>query len=119
MKSKFESVNGLRVHLMNEFQEHVPTTATFDVGYYEGKQQSKIWLVTTDDLHKMYGLHPTGGEVLLWCDGVSDESRAGSIAKRSKEADATASKRSRQEGKVEVVYKELSENINKHGIRLG
>ena len=26
-------------------------------GYFEGKQQSKIWLVTLDDLHKMYELH--------------------------------------------------------------
>ena len=59
----------------------------------------------------MYGLHPKGGEVLLWCDGVSDvgtESRVGS--KHSlKEADITASKRSRQECEVESVYKELSE----------
>ena len=38
---KFESVNGLRVRLMDEFQQHVPATATFDVGYFERKQQSK------------------------------------------------------------------------------
>ena len=96
---------------MDKFQEHVPTTATFDIGYFEDKQQSKIWLVTLDDLHKMYGLYPKGGEVLLWCDGISDvgtESRVGS--KHSlKEADATASKRSRQECEIESVYKELSE----------
>ena len=42
VNSKFESVNGLRVHLMGDFQEHVPTTATFDVGYFEGKQKSKM-----------------------------------------------------------------------------
>ena len=73
---------------MDEFQEHVPTTATFDVGYFEGKQQSKIWLVTSDDLHKMYELHPKGGEVLLWCDGASDvgsESLVGSKHSRKKQ----------------------------------
>ena len=48
--SKSESVNGLCVRLMDEFEEHVPSTATFDVGYFEGKQQSKIWLVTPEDL---------------------------------------------------------------------
>lgn len=38
---------------MEQFQEHVPTTATFDIGYFEGKQQSYVWLETSDDLHKM------------------------------------------------------------------
>ena len=50
---------------MDEFQQHVPATATFDVGYFEGKQQSKIWLVTSDDLDRLYELHPKGGEMLL------------------------------------------------------
>ena len=31
---------------MDHFQEQVLVTATFDVGYFEGKPQSKIWLVT-------------------------------------------------------------------------
>ena len=48
--SKIESVNGLRVQLMDEFEEHVPSTATFGDGYFEGKHQSKIWLVTPEDL---------------------------------------------------------------------
>ena len=61
MTSKFESVNGLRVQLMDEFEEHVPSTATFGVGYFEGKHQSKIWLVTPEDLKKLYELHPKGG----------------------------------------------------------
>ena len=72
MSSKFESVNGLRVRLMDEFQDQVPRTATFDVGYFEGKQQSKIWLVTSEDLEKLYDLYPKGGEVHLWCDGVCE-----------------------------------------------
>jgi len=72
VNSKFESVNQLHVCLKDEFQDHVPATTTFDIGYFEGKQQSKIWLVTLDDLHKMYEVYPKGGEVLLWCDGVSD-----------------------------------------------
>ena len=45
VNSKLESVNGLRVHLMDQFQEHVPLQQHFDVGYFEGKQQSKVWLV--------------------------------------------------------------------------
>ena len=110
MTSKFESVNGLRVRLMDEFEEHVPSTATFDVGYFEGKQQSKIWLVTPEDLKKLYELHPKGGEVLLWCDGVSEGASEGrNSTKRNKEAESAASKRSQQEAEVESTYKELKE----------
>ena len=108
--SKFESVSGLRVRLMDEFEEHVPSTATFDVGYFEGKQQSKIWLVTSEDLKKLYELHPKGGEVLLWCDGASEGTTEGrSLTKRNKEAESAVLKRSQQETEVESVYKELKE----------
>ena len=110
VNSKFESVNQLRVCLKDEFQDHMPATTTFDIGYFEGKQQSKIWLVTLDDLHKMYEVYPKGGEVVLWCDSVSDvRTEADANLKRSKEAEAVASKRSQQEWEVESVYKELSE----------
>ena len=47
----FESVNQLHVSLKDDFREHVPATITFDI---EGKQQSKIWLVTLDDLGTKY-----------------------------------------------------------------
>jgi hypothetical protein len=50
---KFESVNGLRIQLMDHFQEQVPAAVTFDVGYFEGKPQSKIWLVTSENLGKL------------------------------------------------------------------
>ena len=109
--SKFESVNGIRVQLMDEFGEHVPSTAAFDVGYYEGKQQSKIWLVTSEDLEKLYELHPKGGEILLWCDGVSagGTTEGRSSTKRSKEAESAMAKRTQQEAEVESTFKELKE----------
>ena len=112
---KFESVNGLRVQLMDHFQEQVPATATFDVGYFEGKPQSKIWLVTSEDLAKLYEVYPNGGEVPLWCEGVSEtgNSDGRSTGKRSKDADS--SKCVQQETEVESAYKELKE---KHGICL-
>ena len=42
VNSKFDSVSKLCVHLMDEFQEHVLSTATFDVGYFEGKQVKNL-----------------------------------------------------------------------------
>ena len=44
--SKFELVSGLRVRLMDEFEEHVSSTATFDVGYFKlknGNNQKSGW----------------------------------------------------------------------------
>ena len=86
---KFESVNGLRIRLMDEFQQ-IPATATFDVGYFEGKQQSKVWLVTSDDLDRLYQLHPNGGEVILCCEGTTElgNGECRSAGKRSKETDS-------------------------------
>ena len=105
-----ESVNGLRVRLMDEFQDQVPRTATFDVGYFEGKQQSKIWLVTSEDLEKLYDLYPKGGEVHLWCDGVCETGAESCRSiKRNKEAESAGTKRSQQETEVESIYKELKE----------
>ena len=50
---KFETVMALRLKLIEAFSDHVPNTVDFSVGYYEGSQQSKVWLVTADDLKKM------------------------------------------------------------------
>lgn len=89
------------------FEEHVPSTTSFDAGYYEGKQQSKIWLVTSEDFKKLYDLHPAGGEVLLWCDSVSDIATEGRSLKRNREAESVGSQRSQTEYEVESIYNEL------------
>ena len=47
---KFESV---RVKLIDVFKESVPATIDFNVGYFEGSQQAKIWLVQPEDLKTM------------------------------------------------------------------
>ena len=50
------------------------------------------------------------GEVLLWCDRVSDvRTKADSNLQRSKEAEAVASQRCKQEWEVEYVYNQLRE----------
>ena len=43
---KFESVTALRVKLIESFRESVLNTIDFNVGYFDGSQQAKIWLVT-------------------------------------------------------------------------
>jgi hypothetical protein len=62
----------LRIKLIESFKESVPNTVDFNVGYYEGSQQAKIWLVVPEDLEKMYERYAQGGAITLWCDGRSD-----------------------------------------------
>ena len=74
--TRFESVVTLRAKLIEKFGEQVPQTITFDVGYFEGSQHSKIWLYSASDLEAMYQKYPSG-ELTLWCDGYSEEETRG------------------------------------------
>ncbi len=113
--SKFESVTEARIKLIEEFREQVPNTVDFAVGYFDGSQQAKTWLVTSDDLQTMYKKYPKGGNVSLWCDGRSAEKCDSAHAqKRKRDVDSSSSGTSRQEKEEEVesAYKEL---LEKHG----
>ena len=50
-----------------------PNTDDFNIGYFEG--QTKIWLVTSDDINSMYSFkYDKGGQITIWCDGRLSES---------------------------------------------
>ena len=99
--SKFESVVVLRAKLIEKFGEQVPNSISFNVGYYEGQQHSKIWLCSQKDLETMYQKYPSG-EIVLWCDGA--ESDSGNKRKRE---DSSATASSKREDEVESVFVEL------------
>ena len=105
---KFDTVMALRLQLIEAFSDQVPNTVDFSVGYYEGSQQSKVWLVTADDLKKMYESIKRG-HITLWCDQKTSESEHAS-RKRKRESESTA--REEKEEEVERVYTEL---VGKHG----
>jgi len=44
------------VKLTDEFAETGPDTVNFNVGYFDGRQQAKLWLVTNEDLASMYSI---------------------------------------------------------------
>ena len=112
----FESVTSLRVKLIETFKERVPNTLDFNVGYYEGSQQAKIWLVTAEDLKTFYQKFPKGGQVTLWCDGRLQE--AESVARKRKREESSletgntsGANRLENEQNVEETYKKL---LDKH-----
>ena len=58
--SRFDSLLVSRVKLIKEFHDCVPSTVTFNVGYFEGQQHSKISMITAKDLSTMYSRNPKG-----------------------------------------------------------
>ena len=101
--STFMSVTALRVQLMEEFKDQVPISADFNVGYFETSQQSKVWLVTLDDIKVMYKKFPIGCAITLWCDGAFELEPP--VKKKRRDG---SGKRQEQEEDVESFYKTLT-----------
>lgn len=49
---KFGSVSALKMKLIEEFGDQVPGQLNFSVGYFDGSQQAKTWLVTKEKKNK-------------------------------------------------------------------
>ena len=56
----------VKVCLLEELGEEVPSSIHFDVGYYE-KRNNKFWLVTAEDLDGTYA-NIKSDDIPLWCD---------------------------------------------------
>lgn len=81
---------------------------TFNVGYFEGQRHSKMWIITDEDLTTMYEKYPSG-EILLWCDGASDETEV-TVNKRKRDAvQMASSKHQEREEEVDELFKELKD----------
>lgn len=108
---RFKSVAALRSALWHEFGNAVPDEGDFNVGYFEGKQHAKKWLVTCQDLDAMY-VHFEGKSCInLWCDGKAQEEESDeetAARKRPKRE----SKRSEREEQLEDTFQQLKK---KHG----
>ena len=88
---------------MDELEDEVPPTTRFSLGYFDaGKQSSKKWLVTQEDLDVMYRSSST--DFFLWCDGCCDDSK-----KRQREVSPTPSKRAAKEMEVDGICTELKD----------
>ena len=103
----------LRAKLIEKLGEQVPQTISFDVGYYEGSQHSKIWLCSPNDLESMYQKYPYG-EITLWCYGHNEDEETGRGKRRRDDSsiNGPSSKRQKKEDDADAVFKELKE---KHG----
>lgn len=112
---QFRSVLDLRVKLMEEFKEQVPETLHFSAGYFVGRQSSKKWLVSEEDLEYMYSAFREAGktDICLWCDGRQEEKECneGNSQKRSKRDSSPipTSRRAVKEKEIDDLFVELKE----------
>ena len=85
---KYTSIKDIKEKLKAEFKDHLPETDDFQIGYYLGKQSSKMWLVTEEDLKSMYE-NIGKDNILLWSDARSSNPIMGQKRKASSESDPT------------------------------
>ena len=73
VKDKFKTPIELKMKLLSSLYEHLPPSCeidSFEVGYMEGRRQTKRRIVSTKDMKNMYKNVPNDDlEILLWCDG--------------------------------------------------
>ena len=97
---------------MEEFEEQMPESTKFALGYIEGRQSTKRWLCCDGDIDAMYSAYATclGKEILLWCDGRGGEDTDEEYpkSKRRKASDVT-SKREETEQRVIEIADELKQ----------
>ena len=81
----------------------------FNIGYFEGRQHTKKWLVSSQDREVMYA----GKEfIFVWCDGNEQEVGGESIPKKRVKRDTLSSKRAEKEEELEDIFQTLE---TKHG----
>lgn len=107
---KFTSVVDLKAKLIEEFDTQVPSTLSFSIGYFEGRQSTKKWLVSPEDLHAMYSTFQQSGktDITLWCDGAANEDKVVQRKrKRVNEDGPTSSKRADKESEIDDITFDL------------
>ena len=96
--------------MWHEFGDAVPDEGEYNLGYFEGKQHTKKWLVTCQDLDIMYNYFIGKPCINLWCDGrVLEEDDEEMVARKKTKRDT---KRSEKEEELEDVFQQLKK---RHG----
>ena len=112
VRKKFESVAALRCALWHEFEDVVPEQGEFNIGYFEGRQHTKKWLVSSQDLEVMYAYYAGKEFIFRWCDANEQEVGDESIPKKRVKRDTLSSKRTEKEEELEDTFQTLK---TKHG----
>lgn len=96
---------------MEEFEDQLPPTTRFSVGYFIGRQSTKKWIVTQEDLEAMYTelQKSKKKQVCLWCDGYDENDQSQGKRKRSSSPTGQSSKRAAKERDIDELVEDLKE----------
>ena len=103
LRSKFKSVKEMKNKIKKELREEIYG----DIGYFEGKQSTKRWIMEDEDLSQMYMRH-NGGEIYLWYDRNEDPVVDEPPRKKRKE-ESGCSRRQIKDDNVEKAFNKLVE----------
>ena len=117
---QFSSIGALRLALYHELEDDIPDDEQYNLGYFEGKQQKKKWLVSSSDLDAMYACFEGKQQISLWCDGKqppesecesSDEDGRRSKRKKKKKNSRKQrkTKADDREEELESIFQQLKE----------
>ena len=100
-----------QVKLMEEFKDQVPETINFSVGYFVGRQSTKKWLVSQEDLDCMYTAVRQAGktDICLWYDGRQEAKDIDMSQKRRRESSPVPTSRRAVKEKIDELFLELKE----------
>ena len=96
---------------MEEFKDQVPETINFSVGYFVGRQSTKKWLVSQEDLDCMYTAVRQAGktDICLWYDGRQEAKDIDMSQKRRRESSPVPTSRRAVKEKIDELFLELKE----------
>ena len=114
MSDKFDSVNGLKLNLMDSFPEYVPSSPTFQVGYLEGRGSQKCWIVQQEDLKMMYESFNPEDVIKLWCESKAKEECRGKRGSESKEEEPKSKMEKNEEIESEIRMQLEEKHGNKY-----
>ena len=117
----FTSPLQMKERLIESFCDYVPgipEIGKFNVGFFESRNSTgKRWIVSSEDLERMYRKFESGSEIPLWCDGKSDgissgKKRTTEETKESGSEETSLSKREKKQANIDHLSLELED---KHG----
>ena len=101
MLDKFDSMNGLKLKLIDSFPEFVTSSPTFQISYFEGWGSHKCWIARQEDLKMMYEPFNKEDEIKLWCESKTEKDSTGKRGIENKE-DEPKSKRENEDDETEI-----------------
>lgn len=103
----FDSPMSLKARLVESFPNDLPDNLDFQVGYLEGRNGTKRWIVEPRDLQRMYSLVETGSKVTLWAEGKSSDDDE--PPRKKSKTGSTSTRRELFEEEVDDAFKKLKE----------